>query len=109
MVRKTAYAAAFLLQVLVPMSNAMASDEVPLAGTEEVPYFLIVGAQAEMEKCFALSDAKSKECVADPDSGACKASEKKGKDGTEFKYVPRDTCIKLGGLKVMAKRPKPQK
>ena len=98
MFRKMAYAAGLLL---IAQTNAVAS--------EELPDFLIAQPQAEMEKCFALSDAKPKECAADPDSDDCKTSENKAKDGTEFKYVPRGTCTKQGGSLMMAQRPKPQK
>ncbi|MTV37562.1 BufA1 family periplasmic bufferin-type metallophore [Duganella radicis] len=109
MLVKTASSAGFLLLVLMHINHATASEEAQSAPAEEVPYFLTVGAQAEMEKCFGLANAKSKECVADADSDDCKVSEKKSKDGSEFTYVPRDSCVKQGGQKVMTKRPKPQK
>lgn len=99
MFKKTACAAGFLL--LVQLNNTVAS--------QTLPDFSAVTPQAEMEKCFALPDAKSKECVADPASDECKASEKKPKDGTEFKYVRVGSCTKQGGQTMMAKQPKPQK
>lgn len=100
MFRKTACAVGFLLVTQIG-SSAASSDE--------QPYYLIPSAQADMEKCFALPDARSKECVAAPDSDDCAVSEKQAKDGTEFKYVPLGSCVKQGGKKVMEKRPKPQK
>jgi uncharacterized membrane protein len=97
MLKRVACAAGFFL--LAPFAVA----------SEVLPDLLIVGPQAEMEKCFALPDAKPKECAVDPDSEDCKAAEKKPKDGTEFKYVRRGSCTKQGGELVMNKRPKPQK
>lgn len=109
MVRKTTCATGCLLLFLVQITAAAVSQETPSVAAEEMPYFLTVGVQAKLEKCFGLPDAKPKECVADANSDDCKASEKKPKDGTEFQYVPRDSCVKQGGQKVMVKRPKPQK
>jgi uncharacterized membrane protein len=93
-----AYAAGFLFLAQLTHAVAQALPD-PVAETPQV----------EMEKCFALPDARPKECAADPDSDECRAAEEQGKDGTEFKYVPRGTCSRLGGSPVMAQRPKPQK
>ena len=99
MFRRIAYAAGLLL--IAHINNAVAS--------EELPEFLVVFPQAEMEKCFGLADAKPQECATDPDSEDCKTSEKKAKDGTEFKYVPIGSCGKQGGTLMMTTHPKPQK
>jgi uncharacterized membrane protein len=93
-----AYAAGFLFLAQLTVAAAQALPD----SVAETP-------QVEMEKCFALPDARPKECAADPDSDECREAEQKGKDGTEFKYVPRGTCARLGGSPVMAQRPKPQK
>lgn len=94
MFRRIVYAAGLLF--IAQINNALASEEFP------VPV-------VKMEKCFGLPDAKPHECAADPDSEACKTSESKAKDGTEFKYVPIGSCAKQGGTLLMNKQPKPQK
>lgn len=101
-----AYAAGFLF--LAQIAHAVASDEVAATVRGTFQEYYAKAPQVEMEKCFALPDARPKEC-AEPDSDECRAAEEKGKDGTEFKYVPRGTCVKLGGRSMMAKRPEPQK
>jgi uncharacterized membrane protein len=93
---------------LAQITYAGASDEVLPVASGAMQDSIAETPQVEMEKCFALSDARPKECAADPDSEECKASEAKGKDGTEFKYVPRGTCIKQGGSLWMTQRPESQ-
>jgi len=89
--------------------NAVASEEEASIDPEKFAELLVVPRQAEMEKCFGLPDVKTAECNGDDGSEECRASEKRPKDGSEFKYVPRETCTRLGGQKMMAKHPKPQK
>jgi uncharacterized membrane protein len=105
MFRRVGYVAWILF--LVQISHAVASDEVP-AATQALSGSVAEAPQVEMEKCFGLPDARPKECAADPDSDECRESEERGKDGTEFKYVLRGTCVRQGGSSVMAKRPEPQ-
>jgi len=107
MFRSVALAAGFLLCAQV--GSAIAGEETPSLTPEDFQRLLEVVPQAAMEKCFGLPDARSMECNADPDSDDCNASKKRPKDGREFKYVPRDACLKQGGQTMMAKHPKPQK
>jgi len=106
MFRKVACIAGFL--VLAQIAHAVASDEVPAAASQDLPSVLVKGPEAEMEKCFGLPDAKSKECAVDPDSDECKASQEKPADGTEFTYVHRGTCTKRGGQLMMPFRSQQQ-
>lgn len=107
MFRKMVCVVGFLF--LAQINNVFASDEVPPATSQDLPDFLVKRPEAEMEKCFELPDAKSKECIADSDSDDCKASKKRPKNGTEFTYVPRETCAKRGGQIMMTVRSQPQK
>lgn len=106
MLRNLVCVAGFLL--MAQITHAVASDAVPASAPKTFQEYYAKAPQVEMEKCFALPDARPKEC-ANPDSDECRAAEEKGKDGTEFKYVPRGTCVKLGGRSMMAKRPEPKK
>jgi len=107
MFKKIAYAAGFLF--LTQITHAVASDEGQAPAPRTLLDLFAEIPQVEWEKCFVLLDARPKECAADPDSDECKAAEEKGKDGTEFKYVPRGTCIKHGGSPMMAQWHEPQK
>jgi uncharacterized membrane protein len=107
MFRRVAFAAGVLL--CAQIGSAVAGEDTPQLTPEDFQRLLVVVPPAPMEKCFGLPDVKTMECNADPDSDECTASKKKPKDGKEFKYVPRDTCVSQGGQTVMAKHPKPQK
>ncbi|MRV73763.1 DUF2282 domain-containing protein [Duganella sp. FT92W] len=107
MFKKIVYVTGFLF--LAQITHAIASDEVQAAPPQTLRDLFAATPQVEWEKCFALPDAKPKECAADPDTDECKAAEQKPKDGTEFKYVRRGTCIKQGGKSMMAQRHEPQK
>lgn len=107
MLKKIAYAAG--ISCLVQITHAVASDEVPAAAPWTLQNSAGETPQVQWEKCFALPDARPKECATDPNSDECKAAEAKGKDGTEFKYVPRGTCVKQGGSPMMSQRHEPQK
>ena len=107
MFKKMAYVAGLLF--LAQITHAVASDEEQAAAPRTLQDSFAETPQVEWEKCFALPDARPKECAADPDSDECKAAEEKGKDGTEFKYVQRGTCLKQGGKSMMAVRHEPQK
>jgi uncharacterized membrane protein len=107
MLKRIAFAAAFLLSIQI--CNVVVAQEAPPVTLEDLSYLFIVNEQAEMEKCYGLPDGKPKECAADSDSDDCHNAEKKPKDGSEFKYVPRDACAKLGGEKFLTKHSKPKK
>jgi hypothetical protein len=106
MLKRIAYAAGFLL--LVPIHDSAVAQEGPPAPPRDLSYLFVVNKPSEMEKCYGLPDGRPKECAVDEDSSDCKNAEKRPKDGTEFKYVPRDTCEKLGGEKFLIKRSKPK-
>jgi hypothetical protein len=106
MLKRIAYIAGFVL--LVQIHSGAAAQEATPPIPPDLSYLFVVNQQSEMEKCYGLPDGKPKECAADEDSSDCKDAEKRPKDGTEFKYVPRDTCAKQGGEKFLIKRSKPK-
>ena len=106
MFKKIGCVAGFLF--LAQITHAVASDEGQDAAPRTLHELFAETPQVEWEKCFALLDCRPKVCAADPDSDECKAAEEKGKDGTEFKYVPVGTCLKQGGKPMMARRHEPQ-
>jgi len=107
MFKRIAFSAALLL--LSQICNVVVAQEAPTVTLEDLSYLFVVNEQAEMEKCYGLPDGKPKECAVDSDSEDCHDAEKKPKDGSEFKYVPRDACTKLGGEKFLTKRSNPKK
>jgi uncharacterized membrane protein len=107
MFRRMTYVAGLVF--LTQITHAVASDETPVAASQALPYYLVKGPEAKMEKCFGLSDAKPKECAMASDSDSCKAAQERPKDGTEFTYVPRGTCAKRGGQMTMPIRLRQQK
>jgi len=87
---------------------AVAGEELPFPTPELLEKLAAPIPRAPMEKCFALPDAKPLECHTDPDSDECTSAKKKPKNGSEFKFVPRESCLKLGG-QIIAKPAKTQK
>lgn len=57
------------------------------------------------EKCFGIAKAGANDCASVTGSHACAGMSKKDYDPTEWKYVPKGTCEKMGGsLKMMKKK-----
>jgi len=54
-------------------------------------------AQPAQEKCFGIAKAGQNDCATDTGSHSC-AGEARTDDGADdWKYVPKGTCVKLGG------------
>ena len=55
----------------------------------------IAGDAAAKEKCFGVAEAGKNDCGTA--SHACAGQAKTDKDPTEWKYVPKGECEKMGG------------
>jgi len=53
-----------------------------------------------MEKCFGVAKAGQNDCASANGSHSCAGQAKKDNDPAEWKYVPKGTCIKMGGKTV---------
>ena len=53
-----------------------------------------------MEKCFGVAKAGHNDCASANGSHSCAGQAKKDNDPAEWKYVPKGTCIKMGGKTV---------
>ena len=53
--------------------------------------------KAAMEKCFGVAKAGHNDCASANGSHSCAGQAKKDNDPAEWKYVPKGTCIKMGG------------
>ena len=58
-------------------------------------------AKADKEKCFGVAAAGKNECGTS--KHACAGQSKVDKDPTEWKYVAKGTCEKMGGKTAAAK------
>jgi uncharacterized membrane protein len=54
-------------------------------------------ADADKEKCFGVAKAGQNDCATATGSHSCAGQAKKDNDPTEWKYVAKGTCEKMGG------------
>ena len=54
-----------------------------------------MGAKADKEKCYGVAKAGKNDCAANGHS--CAGQSKMDNDPTEWKYVPKGECEKMGG------------
>ena len=60
-----------------------------------------MGAKADKEKCYGVAKAGKNDCAANGHS--CAGQSKVDNDPTEWKYVPKGECEKMGGKTAPAK------
>ena len=60
------------------------------------------GEQADKEKCYGVAKAGQNDCAANGHS--CAGQAKLDKDPTEWKYVAKGECEKMGGTKEAGKK-----
>ena len=60
------------------------------------------GEKADKEKCYGVAKAGKNDCAANGHS--CAGQSKVDNDPTEWKYVPKGECEKLGGKTAPAKK-----
>lgn len=53
--------------------------------------------KADKEKCYGVAKAGKNDCAAPNGSHSCAGQSKADNDGSEWKYVAKGTCGKLGG------------
>lgn len=58
-------------------------------------------ADGDKEKCFGVAKAGQNDCASVTGSHSCAGQAKKDNDPTEWKFVAKGTCEKMGG-KMMA-------
>jgi uncharacterized membrane protein len=54
-------------------------------------------ADADKEKCFGIAKAGQNDCASVIGSHSCAGQSKKDNDPTEWKFVAKGTCAKMGG------------
>lgn len=54
-------------------------------------------AAAEKEKCYGIAKAGQNDCFSKTSSHSCAMQSKKDNDPSDWKYVAKGTCTKLGG------------
>lgn len=54
-------------------------------------------AEEQKEQCFGVAKAGQNDCATASGSHSCAGQAKKDMDPTEWKYVAKGTCVKLGG------------
>jgi uncharacterized membrane protein len=59
---------------------------------------------AEKEKCFGISKAGQNDCASTTGAHSCAGQAKKDMDPTEWKYVAKGTCDKMGGKMAAMKK-----
>jgi uncharacterized membrane protein len=60
------------------------------------------GEKADKEKCYGVAMAGKNDCAANGHS--CAGQSKMDKDPTEWKYVPKGECEKMGGTTAPGKK-----
>jgi uncharacterized membrane protein len=60
------------------------------------------GEKADKEKCYGVAAAGKNDCAANGHS--CAGQAKMDKDPTEWKYVPKGECEKMGGMTAPGKK-----
>jgi uncharacterized membrane protein len=61
----------------------------------------VAGEKADKEKCYGVAKAGKNDCAANGHS--CAGQSKVDNDPTEWKYVPKGECEKMGGKTAAAK------
>ncbi|MDB5801866.1 MAG: putative signal peptide protein [Rhodocyclales bacterium] len=56
-----------------------------------------MAADAPKEKCFGIAKAGANDCAASNGSHSCAGQAKKDGEPTDWKYVAKGTCGKMGG------------
>lgn len=60
---------------------------------------------AEKEKCFGVAKAGQNDCASTTGAHSCAGQSKKDNDPTEWKFVAKGSCEKMGGkLAAVAKK-----
>jgi uncharacterized membrane protein len=54
-------------------------------------------AEPEKEKCFGVAKAGQNDCASVTGAHSCAGQAKKDNDPTEWKFVAKGTCAKMGG------------
>lgn len=54
-------------------------------------------AAADKERCFGIAKAGQNDCASVTGAHSCAGQAKKDKDPTEWKFVAKGTCEKMGG------------
>ncbi|HEY0847613.1 MAG TPA: DUF2282 domain-containing protein [Noviherbaspirillum sp.] len=54
-------------------------------------------AEGDKEKCFGVAKAGQNDCASVTGTHSCAGQAKKDNDPTEWKYVAKGTCEKMGG------------
>lgn len=54
-------------------------------------------APANNEKCYGVAKAGQNDCANEQGTHSCAGQSKKDNDPTEWKYVAKGTCTKVGG------------
>jgi uncharacterized membrane protein len=62
-----------------------------------------MAAAPSKEKCFGVAKAGQNDCATPTGSHSCAGQSKVDKDGNEWKYVAKGTCVKAGGKLTAAK------
>lgn len=60
-------------------------------------------AAEEKEKCYGVAKAGKNDCATASGSHSCAGQAKKDNDASEWKYVAKGTCEKMGGKMSVAK------
>jgi len=60
-------------------------------------------ADGDKEKCFGIAKAGQNDCASVTGTHSCAGQAKKDHDPKEWKYVPKGTCEKMGGMPAPAK------
>jgi len=53
---------------------------------------------ADKEKCYGVSKAGANDCASTSGSHSCAGQSKMDNDPKDWKYVPKGTCEKMGGM-----------
>lgn len=56
-----------------------------------------VASAAETEKCFGIAKAGQNACNSNANKHSCAGHSKVDNDPSDFKAVPKGTCLKVGG------------
>ena len=60
-------------------------------------------AAGDKEKCYGVAKAGQNDCASSDGAHSCAGQAKADKDPTEWKYVPKGECEKMGGKTAPAK------
>jgi uncharacterized membrane protein len=62
------------------------------------------GEKADKEKCYGIAKAGQNDCANLSGSHSCAGQSKVDNDPTEWKYVPKGECEKMGGTTAPGKK-----